>query len=68
MLTLITLISGYKTYIAAAGLLGLAVYQASQADYASAYQSFMAALAAVGLRHAIAKTVPSPTTPSSPTA
>ena len=49
-------LSGYKTYMAAAGLVGLAVYQASQANYDQAFQSFLGALAAVGLRSAIAKT------------
>lgn len=48
-------LNGYKTYIAAVGLFGLALYDASTSDYVGAYQSFMAALAAVGIRHAIAK-------------
>lgn len=47
--------SGLKTYLAAAGLFGLALYQASTGDYVGAYTSVMAALAAAGLRHAIAK-------------
>ena len=47
---------GYKTYIAALGLLGLAIYQASTNDYTEAFQSLMAALAAAGLRSAIATT------------
>lgn len=48
------IINGYKTYIAAAGLLGLALYQFSAGDIPSAIQSIMAALAAFGLRQAIA--------------
>ena len=51
--------SGYKTYIAAIGLVGLAVYQLSLAlagdssQYLLAWQSLMGALAAFGLRKAI---------------
>jgi hypothetical protein len=48
-------LSGYKTYVAGVGLFGLAIYQVSTGDYQTAMQSFLAALAAVGLRHAIAK-------------
>lgn len=50
-----SILDGYKTYIAAAGLLGLAIYQFSTAQYVPAYQSLMAALAAFGLRAAVAK-------------
>lgn len=46
--------TGWKTYLAAAGMLGLAIYQFSQGQYDLAVQSIMAALAAAGLRHAIA--------------
>jgi hypothetical protein len=49
------LFSGSKTYLAAIGLVGLAVYQASTGDYSQAIQSLMGALAAAGLRSAIAK-------------
>lgn len=49
------MMTGWKTYLAAAGLVGLALYQLSQGDYAAAAQSLMAALAAAGLRHAIAR-------------
>jgi hypothetical protein len=52
---ILALFSGYKTYLAATGLLGLSVYQVSQGQYEMSYQSFMAALTAFGLRHAIAK-------------
>ncbi len=47
-------LAGYKTYIAAAGLAALAFYQFSMGDVPAAIQSVMAALAAAGLRHAIA--------------
>lgn len=47
--------NGAKTYLAALGLFGLAVYQFTQNDYAGAVQSFMAGLAALGLRHAVQK-------------
>lgn len=49
------ILSGYKTYVAAAGLVGLAVYQFSQGHYPDAFQSLMAALAAFGIRSAMAK-------------
>jgi hypothetical protein len=49
-------LNGYKTYLAAVGLLGLAIYQASTAQYEQAIQTFLAALTAAGLRSAIAKT------------
>lgn len=48
-------LSGYRTYLGAAGLFGLAIYQFSQGDYAEAYQSAMQALAVFGARAAIAK-------------
>lgn len=51
---------GRKTYIAAAGLLGLAVYQASVGQYEAAIQSVIAALAATGLRNAITTTAMPP--------
>lgn len=46
-------LDGWKTYLAALGLVGLAVYQFSQGQVELALQSFMAALAAFGLRQAI---------------
>lgn len=55
MANLLKLVSGYKTYIAAAGLAGLALYQASTGQYQQAAQSLMAALAAAGVRSAIGK-------------
>lgn len=42
-----------KTYLAAIGLVGLAVYNLSVADYTSAITHFLAALAAAGLRSAV---------------
>lgn len=49
------ILDGYKTYIAAAGLIGLAVYQASQGDLQSAIQSVIAAFGLFGVRHAISR-------------
>lgn len=46
---------GNKSYIAAIGLIGLAIYQATQKDYISAIQSVMAAIAAFGIRNAIGR-------------
>jgi hypothetical protein len=44
---------GYKTYLACAGLLGLALFQLSEGHFEQAGQSFLAALAAYGLRNAL---------------
>jgi hypothetical protein len=55
---ILNVLNGYKTYLAAIGLVGLAVYQASTSQYEQAVQSFLAALATVGLRHAVAKQAP----------
>ena len=49
----VNLFSGYKTYIAAIGLVGLSVYQASTAEFSQAFQTLMSALVAAGLRSAI---------------
>jgi hypothetical protein len=54
-MAILNLINGYKTYLAAAGLFGMAIYQFSQAQYDQATQTFLSALAAVGLRHAVSK-------------
>ena len=51
--SIIDLFPGYKTYIAAFGLIGLSIYQLSQNDVGPAVQSFMGALAALGVRVAI---------------
>jgi len=50
-----TVLDGWKTYIAAAGLFGLALYQFSQGQFEVAIQSLMAAFAAVGVKHAVAR-------------
>jgi hypothetical protein len=47
------MLNGYKTYLAAAGLLGLALYQFSEGHVDLAFQSLMGALVAFGLRQAI---------------
>lgn len=54
-MAIMNLVSGYETYIAALGLVGLAVYQVSLGQYDQAGQSFLAGLAAAGLRNAVAK-------------
>lgn len=54
-MAIFSLLSGYKTYLAAAGFLGLAVYQFSTGDFQNAVQSVMAALGAAGLRSAVAQ-------------
>ena len=54
---LFNLANGNKTYLAAFGLMGLAVYQLSTGDYTAALQSFMAGLAAMGLRNGLEKAV-----------
>lgn len=47
------MLKGYKTNLAAIGLLCLAFYQFSQGSVDLAFQSLMAALAAFGIRQAI---------------
>lgn len=47
------LLNGYKTYLAAAGLLGLALHQFSQGQVEMAIQSLLAGLAAFGIRNAL---------------
>jgi hypothetical protein len=54
-MAILNVLSGYKTYVAAAGLVGLAVYQFSQGQVETGVQSVLAALTAAGLRHAVAK-------------
>jgi hypothetical protein len=53
ILTFLDSLKGYKTYVAAVGLIGLSVYQFSNNDFPNAYQSLMAGLAAFGIRSAI---------------
>ena len=48
-------LTGWKTYIAAAGLFGLALYQFSQGQFGAAFQSIMGSVAAVGVKHAISR-------------
>lgn len=45
--------AGKKTYVAAAGLVGLAVFQYTVGDYLGLTQSVLAALAVFGLRSAL---------------
>ncbi|MGE3820969.1 MAG: hypothetical protein AB7I30_16275 [Isosphaeraceae bacterium] len=54
-MSILSLFSGYKTYVAAVGLMGLAIYHVSLGEFETAAQAFLAALAAAGLRDAIAK-------------
>ena len=51
--SIMEMLNGYKTYLATAGLLGLALYQFSEGHVELAFQSLMGALAAFGLRQAI---------------
>lgn len=48
-------LDGYKTYMAAAGLFGLALYQFTQGQYDVGFQSLMAALAAFGVKSSLAR-------------
>ncbi|VTT96584.1 unnamed protein product [Gemmataceae bacterium] len=55
-------LAGVRTYVAAAGLVGLSVYQLSQGQVEQAVQSFTIALGLLGLRERIeAQTVPATT-------
>ncbi len=54
-MSIASLFQGYKTYVAAAGLLGLALYQLSLGEFEGAAQAFLGALAAAGLRDAITR-------------
>jgi hypothetical protein len=49
------MLNGWKTYSAAAGLFGLAVYNFSQGDYGTGWTNLMAALAVFGVRNAMAR-------------
>ncbi len=46
-------LTGLKTYIVAAGLFGLAIYQFSTEQYQAGIQSLLAAGTTAGLRNAI---------------
>ena len=56
--TILNGVDGCKTYLVAAGLMGLSVYQASVGQCVQALQMFMSAMAAAGLRHVVAKNAP----------
>lgn len=55
MLDFLKPLDGYKTYLAAAGLGLLAVVDVLNGDMTAAGEKFLAALAVLGVRHAIAK-------------
>ena len=61
-------LDGKKTILAAVGLVGLSLWQVSQGQYDTAVGTFLAALGAFGLRHAIAKgpTIPPVSPPQVP--
>jgi hypothetical protein len=54
----LSVLNGYKTYIAAAGLLGLSLFQFSTGQVAPAIQTLLSALAMAGLRSAIGQIKP----------
>ena len=51
-------LNGFKTYLAVACLIGVALYQLTAGEYAPAIHTFFTALATAGLRHAIARGTP----------
>jgi hypothetical protein len=51
-------LSGFKTYIAAIGILGLATYQLSIGQGSLALQSLLTAVTTIGLRQAMALSSP----------
>lgn len=62
-------LTGYKTYLTAAGLAGLGLYQLSTGDVQGGIQSVLAAAGVAGLRSALAtaaKTSPPAPTPRRP--
>ena len=54
----LSILNGYKTYIAAAGLLGLSLFQFSTGQAPLAIQTLLSALATAGLRSAIGQIKP----------
>lgn len=65
---LIALTGGYKTYIAAVGLIALGVYDYTQGDATGGTQHLMQGLGLLGLRHALGTTAgPGDGTPVVPT-
>lgn len=60
------ILQGKKTYLAVAGLVGLAVYQYTVGDYVGLTQSVLAALSVFGLRSALPRPpAPPPAPPAS---
>lgn len=55
---MLSFLNGKKTYLGAVGFFLVAVYQTLQGDYVHAGEAFMAALTAVGIRHAVEKAAP----------
>ena len=51
-------LNGYKTDLAVVGLVGLSVDQGSTGQFDQASPTFLSALAAAGLRHAVEKATP----------
>ena len=49
------ILQGWRTYLSAAGLFGLAIYNLSQSDYVTSWTNLMAALATFGVRNAMAR-------------
>lgn len=49
--------TGYKTYLAGAGLLGLALYEVSQKQYHDAAQHFFAGLTVLGVGHKLQRLI-----------
>lgn len=52
---MIAKLDGYKTWIAAIGLVGLAVYHLSQKEFESSLKVLMEALGLIGVAHKIMK-------------
>ena len=48
-------LDGWKTYLASAGLFGLALYHFSVGDFSNGLETIMAALAVFGVRNAMAR-------------
>ena len=56
---MLTFLSGFKTYIAGFGLIGLGIYQCTQGDLNAGLKSVSEGLAVIGLGHKLAKMTPS---------
>lgn len=57
-MAILNALRGYKTYIAAAGLVGLSIFQFSTGQVPAGVQTLLSALATAGLRNAIAGSKP----------